>query len=129
MTGLSPHQARVWHATAALIVQSGGSPTVREIAAACEFSLSATQGALEHLKLRGWITWTGGRSRTIRLTPRAPDAFHLPDNIKARLEAHCAATGDDPFAVICDAIVLHLDQADSVPVASASHPNQKHETQ
>lgn len=128
MTGLSPHQARVWHATAALILQMGGSPTVREIAAACEFSVSATQLALDRLKERGWITWTEGRSRTIRLTPRAPDAFHLPDSIKARLEAHCAQSGDDPFAVICDAVVLHLDLAEiSVPVASASHPNENNE--
>jgi SOS-response transcriptional repressor LexA len=86
---------------------------VREIAAACEFSPSATQNALDHLKARGWIAWTEGKSRTIRLTPRAPDAFHLPDSIKARLEAHCARTGDDPFAVICDAIDLHIDQAES----------------
>lgn len=113
MTGLTPYQARVWHATAALIVQGGGSPTVREIAAACEYSTGNVHQALKSLKLRGWLTWTQGRERTIRLTPRAPDAFHLPDNIKARLEAHCARTGDDPFAVICDAIDLHIDQAES----------------
>lgn len=129
MTGLTPFQLRVWHTTAALIVQTGGAPTLREIAAASELSLGAVTRALDELKERGWLTWTEKHSRTIRLTPRAPDAFHLPENIKARLEAHCAESGDDPFAVICDAIVLHLDLAESVPVASASHPDQKHERQ
>jgi DNA-binding MarR family transcriptional regulator len=86
---------------------------VREIAAACEYSTGNVHQALKSLKARGWITWTEGRERTIRLTPRAPEAFHLPDALKARLESHCTQTGDDPYAVICDAIALHIDQAET----------------
>lgn len=113
MTGLTAIQARIWHVTAALILELGRTPTMREIAAAAELSLSATYRHLKGLKERGWIVWTEGRECTLALTPRAPDAFHLPDALKARLERHCAQTGDDPFAVICDAIELHIDAAEA----------------
>jgi SOS-response transcriptional repressor LexA len=113
MQGLTSVQARVWHSTAALISQLGRSPTVREVASAADLSPSATYCNLVRLKARGWINWTEGRECTIRLTPRAPEAFHLPDALKARLEALCAQTGDDPLNVICDAIALHIDQAEA----------------
>lgn len=43
----------------------------------------------------------------------------LPPALAARLAAHCAETGDDPAAVIADAVLLHLDAVESNTVDDA----------
>ena len=128
--GLTPRQLETYQAISALMIDLGRAPSVREVGKALGLAThSAAHGLMVQLRERGWVTWTDGRECTLRLTPRAPDAFRLPDAVKARLEAHCAETGDTPESVIADAISLHLDDADRdsttfvppdpVPVASA----------
>lgn len=111
--GLTPAQQAGYRALIALMGELGRAPTIRELQARMgQKSLTGPHRLLRQLQDRGWINWTKGKNQTIRLTPRAPEALVLPERLKARLESLCAATGDDPYDVVCDAIALHLDEAE-----------------
>ena len=108
--GLTPRQATVLAVIRDHIASNGHAPSYREIAAATGVrNPSAVSGMLDRLRQRGCVDWTPGRGRSLRLV--TDDG--LPATIAARLDRHCALTGDRPADVIADAVLLHLDELEA----------------
>lgn len=64
---LTKRQRQVYECIVGFCETCGYGPTIREIATA--LGISSPNGVVCHLvvlKARGWITWSRGRSRTIR---------------------------------------------------------------
>jgi SOS-response transcriptional repressor LexA len=109
--GLTDRQAHTLSAIVALMGKNRRTPSVREIMAAAGISsTSVVHGILCALKARGYVRWLPGKDRSLVLLPRASGAFVLPPELAAALDRFCGATGDDPAAIIADAVARRLDQ-------------------
>jgi repressor LexA len=69
MESLTPAQQELYDWLAGYIRQYQHSPSIRQMMKAMELKSPApVQSRLEHLRTKGYIEWTEGRARTIRLT-------------------------------------------------------------
>jgi repressor LexA len=73
MTHLTARQSEVVATIRRLTKQHGYPPTMRELGDA--LGITSPNGILCHLnalRAKGELTWTNGKSRTLRLTPTTP---------------------------------------------------------
>lgn len=95
----------------AYIAQHGIAPTYSEIAMAMN---TRTKGRIHEvltaLMERGHIIFKARTTRSIVVVPDAGSLYGLPSELQRRLSDHCAANGEDPAAVVADAVALHLDE-------------------
>lgn len=106
--GLTPRQLQALDFVRGAIARDPWPPSVREVAAALGTGVSSAQRLLTELRRRGHIDWIPGARRSLRLAGTVPLFPEGP--LAARLDRHCAATGDRPADVIADAVALHLDE-------------------
>ncbi len=90
----------------------GASPTYRDIARA----LGLSSGARAHFRVReledrGYVTRVPGKKCSIALVKR--NEPELSRKLRRRLVAYCRRHGERPAGVLCDALSLFLDGADS----------------
>jgi SOS-response transcriptional repressor LexA len=126
--GVTRRQADMLLAIVAHIDRTGRSPSYRDLQAATgSRNKSNVHRLVDGFQQRGLIERTSGRGYSIVVTklgrerigrpPVQLDAFAaLPADVRASLEAHCKRTGENPAAVVADAIKLHLDSFDLVEV-------------
>lgn len=113
--GLTDRQRACFTAIQSHIAVHRHSPTSRELAKAMGLSSPGRiHVLLVALRERGWITFLPGRARSVAIVPDGLLAatYTLPPKLEAALQDHCRATGDDPAAVVADAVVLMLDEAE-----------------
>jgi SOS-response transcriptional repressor LexA len=113
--GLTDRQLACFRAIEAHIADHRHAPSSRELAKAMGLSSPGRiHVLLVALQERGWITFLPGRARSIAILtePNAASTYTLPPKVEAALQAHCRAMGDDPAAVVADAVALMLDEAE-----------------
>jgi SOS-response transcriptional repressor LexA len=112
--GLTDRQLDCFTAIQAHIANCRQSPTTRELAKAMGLSSPGRiHFLLVALQERGWITFLPRRARSIAIVPDgAAAAYTLPPNVERALQAHCALFNESPAAVVADAVVLMLDEAE-----------------
>lgn len=59
---------------------------------------------------RGRIMFQKNKSCSIALLPDDGPLYALPAGLQAKLRSYCSANGEDPHAVVADAVELHLDE-------------------
>jgi SOS-response transcriptional repressor LexA len=111
---VTARQKVVLDAVSTLTDRLGRSPSMGEIVTEIGCSKSNVVRLLSCLKERGFITWTPYRACSIVLLGQDRDGrmYELPQHLHARLHTYCARHTEQPIAVICDAIVLHLDDVE-----------------
>jgi repressor LexA len=73
LTVPTERQNEVLAAIESFIRENGYSPTIRELSNRLGVkSVNGIQGQLNALRVKGRVTWTNGKSRTLRLTPTTP---------------------------------------------------------
>lgn len=124
-TGLTERQKETFDAIVAFQQTHGRAPSVRELAGAIGGAISVTQWLINQLRDRGHITRIAGRRCSIVVVddPHAPQSS-LPPRTQALLDAYCRLHGEEPQAVIADAVAIFLDQREAD--IAAEHTVQLH---
>ena len=108
--GLTPRQSDALEFIRAEAAAGRPAPSIAEIGTKLGLSSKAGVHRLLHgLRERGYVSWLPRKQRSLTLLPLDPGAVLLPTELRMRLAAHCAETGDDPHAVVVDALTLHFD--------------------
>lgn len=109
--GLTKRQLDCLRAIEAHIAQHSYAPTFQEIAMALNLkSKGRVRALVVALAERGRIIFQKSKVRSIAVVPDPGPLYALPPELQLRLRIHCAAFGDDPDAVVADAVALHLDE-------------------
>jgi SOS-response transcriptional repressor LexA len=108
--GLTRRQSELLAFIESYIAREGQAPTVRECAKAIgNSSNSKTHWLLVQLKARGAIDFMPFRARSIIVVAKREGPLVVPTHIHARLARFCAEHDENIYAVLADAVVLHLD--------------------
>lgn len=99
------------------IREHGHAPSHDDIRLA--LNLKAKSGVVrlvDSLEERGWIKRGHNLTRSISIVASnentgAPPQYGLPPVTQELLERFCAANGEDPAAIVADAVALFLDDA------------------
>lgn len=113
--GLTPRLRDCFTAIEAHIAAHGCAPSLDELKDAIGLkSKGHVIRMVENLEARGWITHQPGKQRTIAIVPgvtTGAPSYVLPPNIALALRDFCARNGEDPNAIVADAVALFLDDA------------------
>lgn len=119
---MTPRQHQTLTFIRAYIGQHGSSPTYAEIADQLECSVVRVARIVRDLQRGGHISHTKGRPRSIAVNLLVDLAVPLREAV----EAHCAATGKSPAALIGEAVAvyftLHGDPANGSATLAAEAP-------
>lgn len=114
--GLTPEQRRCFLAIESHIAAHGNAPSYDELRIALGLaSKGGVARLVEALQARGWITYQERIPHSIAIVPGAviaPPGYVLPPKIEAALRAFCSTHGEDPAAIVADAVALFMDEAD-----------------
>jgi len=109
--GLTPQMKSVLDCIIRYTAARGYSPTFQEIADALGIrAKSAVHRRVHALKERGYIDLVPDKNRSIAVLTNVSEAFTLPPATLNKLHKFCLATGENPAAVVADAVLLHLDE-------------------
>lgn len=120
--GLTPRQRDCLDAIVNHQAAHGSAPSYQEIGNALGLrSRGCVMRFLDALEERGYIQRRACTKRSIVVLGVADDTppvpHRLPPMVDARLRISCAATGEDPAAIVADAVTLFIDQAERDAVA------------
>jgi hypothetical protein len=120
--GLTREMHRCFRVIEAYIAEHDNAPSYEDLRKA--LGLSSKSGVVrlvESLAARGWIAYQQRIPRSIVIvtgaTTTAP-VYALPPNVEAALRAFCLERGEDPSAIVADAVALFLDAAPDKQVAA-----------
>lgn len=113
--GLTPRMRDCFVAIETHIAAHGCSPSLDQLRAALDLrSKGHVTRMVFDLQARGWITFQPGKQRSIAIVPGVTTgqlSYVLPPNVALALRDFCARNGEDPNAIVADAVTLFLDDA------------------